>query len=85
MGFFTSVFLGPECKYCGKRSLEDDDPSKGLFPFEIKYCRSCGRYQVFGNIPRCYRCGTPQTNVTINEYGAPLPTCPKCGYVWDGE
>lgn len=84
MGFFADTFLGPQCKYCGKRSLEDES-SKGLFPFEIKYCRSCGRYQILGRIPRCYRCGTPQTDFTRNEYEVVLPKCPNCGYVWDGE
>lgn len=60
MGFFADTFLGLQCKYCGKRSLEDES-SKSLFPFEIKYCKSCERHQILGHIPRCYRCGTSQT------------------------
>lgn len=83
MGVFANVFLGPQCKYCGRRSLKDEE-SKGLFPFEMKRCRSCGRYQAHGDIPHCGRCGTLQTDVAINEYGVALPKCPKCGCVWDG-
>lgn len=85
MGFLADVFLGPQCNYCGRRSLEEEFSVKGYCPFEVKYCRSCGRYQVHGPVPSCHRCGTPQTKLARNEYGVMLPQCPNCGYIWDDD
>lgn len=85
MGFFADVFLGPQCYYCGRRSLEDEFNVRGSAPFAVYYCSSCGRYQVRGPVPRCHRCGTPQTKLAMNEYGVMLPQCPNCGYIWDDD
>ncbi|MBE6310469.1 MAG: hypothetical protein E7080_05375 [Bacteroidales bacterium] len=84
MGFFSDLFLGDKCKFCGNRSLNDDLHHK-TFSFQMRYCNSCKRLGIYGEIPRCYRCGTPQTSYGQNEYNVWLPKCPKCGYIWDDD
>ncbi len=88
MGFFTDLILGEKCEYCGSRSVEDYNSfpdSRGTI--RLKWCRSCKCVSVdeSGYVPRCYRCGTPQTFTGKNEYGTIVPQCPKCEYLWDGD
>jgi hypothetical protein len=85
MGFWTDIFLGVKCEECGRRTIEDYRFKFGAF--HMLWCRSCGVVYLdrSGRIPRCYRCGTPQTDVGENRNGVILPQCPKCGYIWDGD
>lgn len=82
MGFWAEIFLGPECKYCGKRSLKE---VAHFGRITMCYCKSCNIVGTYDHIPRCYVCGTRQTIVGYNSYNVPVPKCPKCGYLYDGE
>ncbi len=82
MGFLRDIILGSECLYCGERTLQDV-PNERNFPFQIKHCKSCGRYQILSNRPRCKYCGTSQTQFVEDEEGIVRPRCPLCGYTWN--
>ncbi len=89
MGFFTDLFSGEKCEYCGRRSLEDYNTlstSSGR-TIRLKWCRSCKLVSVdeSSHVPRCRRCGTRQTSTGKNEYGTIVPKCPKCGHLWDDD
>ncbi len=88
MGFFKDLLLGEKCEDCGRRSLEDYNSFDGAHgTIRLKWCRSCHLVSVDTQsyVPRCCRCGTPQTSTGKNEYGTIVPKCPHCGLLWDGD
>ena len=80
MGFFAKLFFGPKCNCCGQRDMQE---VASLTDFPMCICRSCGTVVNYGRTPRCYVCGTPQTDFGISQTGVYLPQCPKCGYLYD--
>ncbi len=82
MGFIRDIILDPQCLYCGERTLQDE-PNEKNFPFKIKYCSSCGRYQIHRNRPHCKYCGTSLSKLIKDEEGVVRPRCPLCGYTWN--
>lgn len=85
MGLFSDIFMGRECKYCGKHSLKEQvsitDSKTGRF--SVQWCSSCHSLGVYDNPPKCRRCKIPMTSVEQNEYGVYLPQCPNCGWIYD--
>lgn len=75
-----TLLFGQQCKYCGKRALEEIVNFEGI---SMRQCNSCNTIGVYGHIPKCRVCGTLQRNVGLNEYNVPVPKCPHCGYLWD--
>lgn len=87
MGFWANLFLGAQCKYCGKHTLDmvNNFPYNSKGEIKIYHCTSCNRVGIYGHVPRCYRCGNFQTSWGRNEFNVVVPKCPHCGYLWDGD
>lgn len=82
MGFFSRLFSSRECIICGS---SDTYVMVDFSEFKMVGCRSCQRFLPYGKIPICRRCGKPQTGATYNDAHCPVPKCPNCGKVWDGD
>lgn len=57
---FKTLLFGHQCKYCGKRALEEIVNFEGI---SMRRCDSCYTIGVYGHIPKCRVCGTLQSNV----------------------
>ena len=89
MGFWSDLFLGEPCMWCGKRSVEEyktfNVPRHG--ELRLLWCKSCKKVYADreGYIPKCVRCGNKMMGTEKNSYGVIVPQCTKCGFIWDGD